>query len=101
MTADPGAGVAPGTGAGDSTDGPGRRSRPDTVLLLLGGILAAAVASAVLLWFVLGMATQVRDQETLANGLQHCIIRAQLSQVGVSQPDSAAYKAAVQSCLGR
>jgi hypothetical protein len=43
----------------------------------------------------------VRDQYTIANGLQRCLIRAQLNENSATDTTGSAYKAAVQACLNR
>jgi len=77
------------------------QSRPSLAVLLLGGILVAALANLVMAWFLLGATTQVRDQHVAANGLQRCLIRAQLAENSGADPGGAAYKAAVQACISR
>ncbi len=77
------------------------RTRPNSMVLLLGAVLVAALANVVVGWFVLGATTQLRDQYTSANGLQRCLIRAQLNENSTTDPSGAAYKSAVQSCLNR
>lgn len=75
------------------------RPRPSNALLLLGAILVIVVAQLVMTWFVLSATTQVRDQYTAANGLQRCLIRAQLNENQTTDPSGTAYKAAVNNCL--
>lgn len=75
------------------------RSRPSNVVLLLGGILVIVIAQLVMTWFVLSTNTQVRDQYTAANGLQRCLIHAQLSENQTTDPSGSVYKAAVNTCL--
>ncbi len=77
------------------------RARPDTVVLLLAGILVVVVAQLLLGWFAYGAASQGRDQVTLANGLQRCLIDAQLNHNPTTDTTGAIYKAAVQSCLNK
>jgi hypothetical protein len=77
------------------------RSRPSNAVLLLGGLLVVVIAQLVMTWFVLTATTQVRDQSTLANGLQKCIIHAQLSENSTTDPSGNAYRAAVQTCVSK
>jgi hypothetical protein len=56
------------------------RSRPSNAVLLLGGVLVVVIAQLVMTWLVLSATTQLRDQSTLANGLQRCILQAQLNE---------------------
>lgn len=77
------------------------RPRPDTFVLLLAGILVVVVAQLLLGWFAFGATNQVRDQEVIANGLQRCLIDAQLNHNPVSDTTGATYKNAVQSCLNK
>jgi hypothetical protein len=76
-------------------------ARPSNAVLLLGALLAVVVAQLVMTWFVLAATTQVRDQSTAANGLQRCIIHAQLSENSTTDPSGSAYRAAVQSCVSK
>jgi hypothetical protein len=77
------------------------RARPSNVVLLLAAILVATLANMVVAWFVLGSTTQVRDQYTIANGLQRCLIRAQLAENSTTDPNGTAYKAAVTACINK
>lgn len=74
-------------------------SRPSNVVLLLGAILVIVIAQLVMTWFVLSTNTQVRDQYTAANGLQRCLIHAQLDENQTADPSGSVYKAAVTTCL--
>jgi hypothetical protein len=76
-------------------------TRPSNVLLVLGALLVVVIAQLVMTWFVLAATTQVRDQSTAANGLQRCIIHAQLSENSTTDPSGSAYRAAVQSCVSK
>jgi hypothetical protein len=77
------------------------RTRPSNVVLLLAAILVATLANMVVAWLVLGSTTQVRDQYTIANGLQRCLIRAQISENSATDPNGTAYKAAVTACINK
>ncbi len=105
--AEPAADLHPADAAGAQLDGEdevlrtGNRSRPSNAVLLLAAILVAALANLVVGWFVLGATTQVRDQYTIANGLQRCLIRAQLNENSTTDPNGTAYKAAVQTCINK
>jgi hypothetical protein len=68
---------------------------------LLGALLVVVLAQLVMTWFVLSATTQVRDQSTLANGLQRCIIHAQLNENSTTDPSGTAYRAAVQICVNK
>ncbi len=76
-------------------------TRPSNLVILLAGILVVALANVVVGWFALGATTQLRDQYTSANGLQRCLITAQLNENSTTDPSGTAYKAAVQTCLRR
>ena len=79
-----------------------RQSRSVTpAVVLLAAILVALVANVIVSWFVLTSTTQLRDQYTAANGLQRCLIRAQLAENTSTDTSGAAYRAAVGSCLNR
>jgi hypothetical protein len=75
------------------------RPRPSNTVLLLGAVLVVVIAQLVMTWFVLSATTQVRDQYTAANGLQHCLIHAQLNENQTTDPSGTAYKTAVNNCL--
>ncbi|HWF57251.1 MAG TPA: hypothetical protein VG520_02745 [Candidatus Dormibacteraeota bacterium] len=75
-------------------------ARP-TNAIILGALLVVVVAQLVMTWFVLAATTQVRDQSTAANGLQRCIIHAQLSENSTTDPSGSAYRAAVGSCVSK
>jgi hypothetical protein len=77
------------------------RARPSNVIVLLGAILVLVIAQAVLSWLSFDVSRQLRDQSAIANGLQRCLIQAQLNENTSTDPSGAAYKAAVQSCLSR
>jgi len=68
-------------------------------LLVLGAILVIVIAQLVLTFLVLSSTNEVRDQYTAANGLQRCLIRAQLNENQTTDPSGTVYKAAVNSCL--
>ncbi|MDQ6846100.1 MAG: hypothetical protein M3019_00720 [Candidatus Dormibacteraeota bacterium] len=96
-TADGGAGL--GSGAGDVAVRRNGRARPSNAVLLLGAILVIVIAQLVATWFVLSATTQSRDQYTAANGLQRCLIRAQLNVNQATDPTGTGYKTAVGNCL--
>jgi hypothetical protein len=77
------------------------RPRPSNAVLLLGALLVVVLAQLVMTWFVLSATTQLRDQSTLANGLQRCIIHAQLNENSTTDPSGTAYRAAVQVCVSK
>ncbi len=77
------------------------RPRPSHTVLLLAAILVMTFATAVIGWFALSATSQLRDQYAIANGLQRCLITAQLNENSANDPTGAAYKAAVQVCLKR
>jgi hypothetical protein len=77
------------------------RPRPSNVVVLLGVILVVVIAQAVISWLSFDVTKQLRDQSAIANGLQRCIIQAQLNENTSTDPSGATYKAAVQSCLNR
>jgi hypothetical protein len=77
------------------------RARPSNVVVLLGVILVVVIAQAVISWLSFGVTKQLRDQSAIANGLQRCIIQAQLNENTSTDPSGATYKAAVQSCLNK
>ena len=77
------------------------RARPSNTVLLLGAILVLVIAQAVLTWLSFGVVTQLRDQSAVANGLQRCLIQAQLNENSTTDPSGTAYKAAVQACLNK
>ena len=74
-------------------------TRPSNTVLVLGAILVIVIAQLVATVFVLTSTNQVRDQSASANGLQRCLIRAQLNENQTTDPSGSAYKAAVQTCL--
>lgn len=78
-----------------------RRARPSPVLLLLAAVLVVLAAQLAITFLALGVGRQARDQQTLANGLQRCLLQANLNQNSSTDPTGAIYKAAVQSCLNR
>ena len=86
---------------GDEVAGPRARPRPSNVVVLLGVILVVVIAQAVISWLSFDVTKQLRDQSAIANGLQRCIIQAQLNENTSTDPSGATYKAAVQSCLNR
>jgi hypothetical protein len=59
------------------------------------------IAQAVISWLSFDVTKQLRDQSAIANGLQRCIIQAQLNENSTTDPSGTAYKAAVQSCLNK
>ncbi len=69
-------------------------ARPSNSIILLGAILVIVVAQLVVTMLVLVSTNQTRDQYTSANGLQRCLIRAQLNSSGAAD-----YKVAVNNCL--
>jgi hypothetical protein len=77
------------------------RSRPSNAVLLLGGVLVVVIAQLVMTWLVLSATTQLRDQTTLANGLQRCILQAQLNENSTTDPSGAAYRTAVRACVNK
>jgi hypothetical protein len=79
----------------------GGRSRPSNAVLLLGGVLVVVIAQLVMTWLVLSATTQMRDQATLANGLQRCILQAQLNENSTTDPSGTAYRAAVRACVSK
>ncbi len=83
----------------DAVVRPNTRARPSNSSILLGAILVIVVAQLVVTMLVLSTNTQLRDQYTSANGLQRCLIRAQLNENQTTDPSGAAYKAAVNNCL--
>jgi flagellar basal body-associated protein FliL len=76
-------------------------TKPSNAVLILGALLVVVIAQLVMTWFVLAATTQVRDQSTAANGLQRCIIHAQLSENSTTDPSGSAYRAAVQICVSK
>ncbi|MGH7722735.1 MAG: hypothetical protein ACRENL_07895 [Candidatus Dormibacteria bacterium] len=104
----PAAGPAAGDAEDDAADprddlavSTRHRQRPNKAVLLLGALVVAVIAQVVMTWLVLAATTQLRDQSTIANGLQRCIIHAQLNVNSTTDPSGSAYKAAVQSCINR
>ncbi len=86
----------------EGSEGPARRTKTVSLsgpMLLVGGILVIVIAQLVMTWLVLSATTQLRDQYTAANGLQRCLIRAQLNLNQTTDPSGTAYKAAVNNCL--
>lgn len=77
------------------------RTRPSNLALLLSAILVVALANVVVGWLVLGATTQLRDQSTAADGLQRCLITAELNTNAGGDPNGTALKAAEQACLRR
>jgi hypothetical protein len=77
------------------------RTRPSNLVLLLSAILVVALANVVVGWLVLGATTQLRDQSTAADGLQRCLITAELNTNASADPNGTALKAAEQACLRR
>ena len=77
------------------------RKRPANGILLLSGVLVLLVAQVVFSFFLFTTSTQVRDQAALANGLQRCLIKAQLDASTTTDPTGANYKTAVLSCLSK
>jgi hypothetical protein len=78
-----------------------RGARPSPLVLLASLAAVALVAQAVMAWLSLGLLTQVRDQSAVANGLQRCLIQAQLSATSSTDTTGAAYRTAVQACLNK
>jgi hypothetical protein len=90
----------------DATDGDqvartSGRPRPSNLVVLLGVILVVVIAQAVVSWLSFDVTKQLRDQSAIANGLQRCIIQAQLNENSTTDPSGTAYRAAVQSCLNK
>ena len=77
-----------------------RGSRPSALLVLASLILLVVIVQAVMTWISLGVVKEVRDQSATANGLQHCLIQAQLSAANATD-NGAAYRTAVQACLNK
>jgi hypothetical protein len=77
----------------------GARARPGNTALLLGAILVIVIAQLVITFLLWSTNTQVRDQYTAANGLQRCLIHAQLNENQTTDPSGSAYKTAVNTCL--
>ena len=75
------------------------RSRPSTLVLLVAAILVVVIVQVVMTFLTLGVAREARDQTTVANGLQRCLIQAQLNENSATDTSGAAYRSAVQSCL--
>jgi hypothetical protein len=88
-------------GPQDDVVGTSSRSRPSNAVLLLGGVLVVVIAQLVMTWLVLSATTQMRDQATLANGLQRCILQAQLNENSTTDPSGTAYRAAVRACVNK
>jgi hypothetical protein len=86
---------------GDDVARTRERARPSNTVLLLGAILVLVIAQAVLSWLSFGVVKQLRDQSAVANGLQRCLIQAQLNENSTTDPSGTAYKAAVQTCLNK
>ena len=103
LVEEPPAGEAHAEGvAGAPSDEPEVRTRgrrPSPAVLLASLLALAVIALVVMSWLSLGVLTQVRDQSAVANGLQRCLIQAQLSATNSS--DTAAYRTAVQACLNK
>ncbi|HEX4755065.1 MAG TPA: hypothetical protein VH661_04850 [Candidatus Dormibacteraeota bacterium] len=87
--------------AGDNVARTGGRQRPSNTVVLLGVVLVVVIAQAVISWLSFDVTRQLRDQSAIANGLQRCIIQAQLNENASTDTSGATYKAAVQSCLNR
>jgi len=84
----------------DATDSDqAARSRPSNLVMLIGAVLVIVVAQLVTTFLLLATTNQVRDQYTAANGLQRCLIHAQLNENQTTDPSGTAYKAAVNNCL--
>jgi hypothetical protein len=75
------------------------RPRPSNAVMLIGAILVIVVAQLVTSFLVLTSTNQLRDQYTTANGLQRCLIHAQLNANTTTDPSGTVYKAAVNNCL--
>jgi hypothetical protein len=88
-----------GAQSGDGDDVVHRGARPSNSVILLGAILLIVVAQLVVTMLLLSANTQLRDQYTSANGLQRCLIHAQLNENQTTDPSGTAYKAAVTTCL--
>jgi hypothetical protein len=85
--------------SGDGDDVVRSGTRPSNSVILLGAILLIVVAQLVVTMLLLSANTQLRDQYTSANGLQRCLIHAQLNENQTTDPSGTAYKAAVTTCL--
>jgi hypothetical protein len=90
----------------DATDGDqvartSGRPLQSNLVVLLGVILVVVIAQAVISWLSFDVTKQLRDQSAIANGLQRCIIQAQLNENSTTDPSGTAYRAAVQSCLNK
>ncbi|MEO8897537.1 MAG: hypothetical protein ABI352_05935 [Candidatus Dormibacter sp.] len=72
------------------------RARPSNVVLLLSVILVAVIAQAVISYLSFDVTRQLRDQTVSANGLQRCIISAQLNATSTTAANSG-----VRSCLSK
>ena len=77
----------------------GTRPQLSWQALATGAILVLVALQVVIGFLALGSINQVRDQETSANGLQRCLINAQLA--ASSSSDSAAYATAVRACINK
>jgi hypothetical protein len=88
------------TDADDDDPAPHRRARvTDNRMLLLGAILVVVIAQLVVGFLALSSINELRDQSASSNGLQHCLISAQLKQATSS--NAAAYQSAVQACVSK
>ena len=83
----------------DSGEAARERARPSNLVMLIGAVLVIVVAQLVTTFLLLATTNQVRDQYTAANGLQRCLIHAQLNENQTTDPSGTAYKAAVNNCL--
>ena len=79
----------------------GSRSRPSNAVMILGAVLVVVIAQLVITWLSLSATTQLRDQTTIANGLQRCILTAQLNENSTTDPSGTAYRAAVRACVNK
>jgi hypothetical protein len=77
------------------------RTRPSNLVLLISAILVVALANVVVGWLALSATTQLRDQSTAADGLQRCLITAELNTNASGDPNGTILKAAEQACLRR
>ena len=75
--------------------------RLSEMALFRGALIVLVLAMVVLSAFTLISTNQLRDQYTIANGLQRCLITAQLNENSTTDTTGAVYKAAVQACLSK
>ncbi|MHB8717289.1 MAG: hypothetical protein ACYDAC_00135 [Candidatus Dormibacteria bacterium] len=78
---------------------PARAAALDWRSLAIAGILVLVLLQLVVGILAFGSINQLRDQTTAANGLQRCLINAQLGYQ--SSSNTTAYSAAVKACLSK